>query len=57
MSGSVMFWEQFSVGQEWTHHRCEVLAADEIIAFAKQFDPLYMHTDPVRALSGPLGMH
>ncbi|MGO3986486.1 MaoC/PaaZ C-terminal domain-containing protein [Pseudomonas sp. SAS7] len=57
MSASVMFWEHFSVGQEWTHHRGEALGEDEIIAFAKQYDPLYIHTDPVRALSGPLGIH
>lgn len=53
MSASEMFWEQFSVGQAWTHHRDEALAQDEIIAFAKQYDPLYMHTDPVQALSSP----
>ncbi|EPN6727847.1 MaoC/PaaZ C-terminal domain-containing protein [Pseudomonas sp. GD03817] len=57
MSASEMFWEQFSVGQAWTHHRDEALAQDEIIAFAKQYDPLYMHTDPVQALSSPLGVH
>jgi len=31
------------------------VAADEIVAFAKQFDPQMIHTDPGAAKSGPFG--
>ena len=38
-------------------HRFGTIAveADEIIAFAKRFDPQTMHTDPKAAKSGPFG--
>ena len=32
-----------------------VVEADEVIAFAKRFDPQTMHTDPKAAKSGPFG--
>jgi acyl dehydratase len=37
-------------------HRFGTIAvvADEIVAFAKQFDPQTLHTDPEAARSGPL---
>jgi acyl dehydratase len=31
------------------------LSAEEIIAFAQQFDPQYFHTDPERAKASPYG--
>src|SRR6266550_5692972 len=38
-------------------HRFGTIAveADEIVAFAKQFDPQTLHTDPEAAKSGPFG--
>jgi MaoC dehydratase-like protein len=38
-------------------HRFGTIAveADEIVAFAKQFDPQIIHTDPEAAKSGPFG--
>ncbi|MGA2992734.1 MAG: MaoC family dehydratase, partial [Candidatus Korobacteraceae bacterium] len=31
------------------------VSEDEIIQFARQFDPQYFHTDPARAVTGPFG--
>ena len=38
-------------------HRFGTIAveADEIVAFAKRFDPQALHTDPEEAKSGPFG--
>ena len=38
-------------------HRFGTIAvdADEIVAFAKQFDPQTIHTDPEAAKNGPFG--
>ena len=42
------YFEDFHVGQVITLGRCSVGEA-EIIAFAKEFDPQYFHTDPAAA--------
>ena len=32
-----------------------VVSKEEVLEFARRFDPQYFHTDPVRAASGPFG--
>ncbi|MBA1215882.1 MaoC/PaaZ C-terminal domain-containing protein [Pseudomonas sp. BO3-4] len=57
MNDKIYGWEDFSNGQTWQNQRSMALQQDEIIAFAKKFDPLIVHTDPELALNEPLGMH
>lgn len=49
---SARFFEDFTVGETWRSAAIPV-SADEIIAFAREFDPQPMHTDPDRAQHGP----
>ena len=46
--------EDFHAGEviELGTHR---VSAEEIVAFARQFDPQYFHTDPERARASPFG--
>ena len=46
------YWEDFPVG-EWIVHGEQEITADDIVAFAKQFDPQRFHTDP--NVDGPYG--
>ena len=46
------YWEDFVVGSEAVHGEQEI-TADEIVRFAKEFDPQPFHTDP--DVEGPFG--
>jgi len=48
------YFEDFPVGSVFEFGSITV-TAPEIIAFARQFDPQTMHTDPVAAADGPMG--
>jgi len=51
----MLSWEDFSVGRAWSHG-CHTVTEAEIIAFAKQHDPLAMHLGPELACETPLGI-
>jgi acyl dehydratase len=46
------YWEDFEVGSETIHGEHEI-TADEIVRFAKEFDPQPFHIDP--DVEGPFG--
>jgi acyl dehydratase len=46
--------EDFREGEIW-HSGSVVVSADDVVAFAKAYDPQPMHTDPEAAASGPFG--
>jgi len=46
------YWEDFAVGEEVVHGE-HAITTDEIVAFARQFDPQPFHTDP--DVDGPYG--
>lgn len=46
------YFDDFQIGESWESPPMPV-PADEIVAFGRSFDPQPMHTDPVRAASGP----
>lgn len=46
------YWEDFVVGEELVHGTHE-MTADEIVRFAREFDPQPFHTDP--DVEGPFG--
>src|SRR5882672_4284260 len=48
------YFEDFAVGAVYEFGSTTVTEAD-IIAFAREFDPQAMHTDPVAAANGPTG--
>jgi acyl dehydratase len=48
------YFEDFTVGSVFEFGSI-TLTEPEIIAFAQQFDPQTMHTDPVAAAAGPMG--
>jgi len=48
----VRYWEDFAV-DEWVVHGEHEITADEIIRFAREFDPQPFHTDP--DVDGPYG--
>ena len=48
------YFEDFEPGQTWTFDPWRLDEAS-IVAFAKQYDPQDMHTDPEAAKSGPYG--
>lgn len=52
--GAPLYFEDFAVGQVFAYGD-HVLTTHEIIAFAHEFDPQPMHTDPEAASSGLLG--
>lgn len=54
-NGRRLSWEDFKVGRTWTHGHCTVTEAD-IVSFARQYDPLEIHVDPVLARESPLGV-
>lgn len=53
--GRKLSWEDFTVGRTWRHGHCIVTEAD-IVSFARQYDPLEIHVDPVLARESPLGV-
>jgi len=48
------YFEDFEIGEEWVYPAWK-LDQDELVGFAKRYDPQPMHTDPVGALDGPYG--
>ncbi len=50
MSGRLL--EDFAVGEAW-ESAPTLVTADEIVDFGRKYDPQPMHTDAVRAASGP----
>jgi acyl dehydratase len=48
------YFEDLTVGSVF-EFGCITVTEPEIIAFARQFDPQTMHTDPVAAANGPMG--
>lgn len=55
MNAKRLCWEDFSVGSVWTHGPY-LITQEEIIEFAKKYDPLEIHTSPERAKHSPLGI-
>lgn len=51
---SLLYWEDFQPGNT-IDCSCYYLSKDEIIDFAKKYDPQIFHVDEVRALHTPLG--
>lgn len=50
-----LWWEDFTPGREWRFGHYDV-TTEEIIDFARRYDPLDMHTDPALAARTPLGV-
>lgn len=50
----MLYFEDFKTGQTFAYGD-HVLTEDEIVAFAREFDPQPMHTDPEAAKNGMLG--
>jgi len=50
----VKYWEDFPVGSERTHGTVTV-TEEEILRFAREFDPQPFHTDPEAAKESPFG--
>jgi len=50
----VKYWEDFEVGVE-TVHGSHTITEDEIVRFAREFDPQPFHTDAAAAGDGPFG--
>ena len=48
------YFEDLQLGETWTSREVTI-GEDEIIAFARLYDPQPMHMDPVAAASGPHG--
>jgi acyl dehydratase len=53
-SSRLRYWEDFPVGAEAEHGSVEV-TEDDIVRFAREFDPQPFHTDPEAAARGPFG--
>lgn len=49
-----IYWDELSEGQEYSYGQYQV-SEQEIIDFAKRFDPMDFHIDPEKAKSSPLG--
>lgn len=50
-----LYYEDLSVGQRFGGSRPFVLSEEEIIAFARQYDPQFFHTDPEAAKHSVFG--
>lgn len=46
--------EDFEIGETWTSRPFE-MTQDDIVAYARQYDPQLIHTDPERAAQGRFG--
>ena len=53
MSG-LRYWEDFAVGDEVVHGTHK-LGEEEIVRFAREFDPQPFHVDPAAAAASPFG--
>ena len=51
---STLYFEDFTLGRTFRPSPVTLSEAD-IIAYARQYDPQAIHTDPVAALDGPFG--
>jgi acyl dehydratase len=54
VSGTTLYWEDFSPGCV-TPVGERTLSREEIVAFAREWDPQYFHVDPEAARHGPFG--
>lgn len=52
---ATLYWEDFSPGRAWSFGSYPV-TAQEIMEFARRYDPMPMHVDPALALKTPLGV-
>ena len=50
----MIWWEDFKVGDR-AELGSHTFTAEEILAFARQFDPQPFHADPAKAKDGPFG--
>jgi acyl dehydratase len=50
----VRYWEDLTVGDEAVHGT-HTMTEEEILAFAREYDPQPFHVDPVAAAAGPFG--
>jgi acyl dehydratase len=50
----MLYAEDLTIGQRFPF-RTYLIEEAEIIEFAKRFDPVFIHVDPVAAASGPFG--
>jgi len=48
------YWEDFEVGHEAVHGS-RTISEDEIVAFAREYDPQPFHVDPAAAAASPFG--
>jgi acyl dehydratase len=48
------YWEDFETGQE-AEHGSHAITAEEIVEFAREYDPQPFHVDPEAAAAGPFG--
>lgn len=48
------YFEDFSVGETWTS-KTIVLSEDDIVRYAREYDPQPIHTDPGKAAAGRFG--
>ena len=53
--GDGIYFEDFIVGKQFHGERTHVMTKDEIIAFAREFDPQPQHTDEVAARDTQFG--
>ncbi len=54
MKDSKMFFEDFEIGLVF-NTGSKIITKDEIISFAKNYDPQYFHVDENKAKDGPFG--
>lgn len=54
-AAATLCWEDFAPGRAWSFGNYSV-TAQEIMEFARRYDPMPMHVDPDLALKTPLGM-
>lgn len=57
MKSKTLYWEDFTPGAIWGVARSEPVDRMSIITFAREFDPLDIHTDLELANQTPLGIH
>lgn len=50
-----LFWDDLNVGRSWEFGSYTV-TSDEIVEFARRYDPFPMHVDPDTAVNTPLGV-
>lgn len=50
-----LYFDDIPLNEEWTAQGEYLVPEEEMVAFARKWDPLPTHTDPVAAKSSPLG--